>query len=132
MVCQNTLVVSYINHQGDLRLRPLCNLAHCILLWAKGKLLSLRAVYIQGCLSQGADFLLKQKLRPVEWRLNPQVVELIWSKFNDPLSVLVPPYSSNPTATCNNNSAHIMFLRHCQMLKHSHSNHNNDATLNKV
>ncbi len=44
----NTSVVSYINHQGVLLSRPLYRLACQILLWAQGKLLSLRAVYIPG------------------------------------------------------------------------------------
>ncbi len=37
----NTSVVSYINHQGGLRSRPLCKQACQILLWSQGKLLSL-------------------------------------------------------------------------------------------
>ncbi len=44
----NTAVVSYINHQGGLRSRPLCKLAHQILVWSQDKFLSLRAVYIPG------------------------------------------------------------------------------------
>ncbi len=55
----NTSVVSYINRQGGLLYR----LAHQILLWAQGKLLSLRAVYIPGHLNQGADILSRQGLR---------------------------------------------------------------------
>ncbi len=53
-------MVSYINLQGGLRLCPLYKLARQILLWAQGKLLSLRAVYIPGHLNQGADILLRQ------------------------------------------------------------------------
>ncbi len=56
----NTSVVSYINRQGGLRSRPLYRLAHQILLWSQGKLLSLRAVYIPGYLNQGADILTRQ------------------------------------------------------------------------
>ncbi len=37
----NTSVVSYINHQGGLRSRPLCKQACQIILWSQGKLLSL-------------------------------------------------------------------------------------------
>ncbi len=33
----NTSVVSYLNHQGGLRSRPLCKLACQILLWSQGK-----------------------------------------------------------------------------------------------
>ncbi len=74
----NTLVVSYINHQGGLRSRPLCKLACQILLWSQWKLLSLRAAYIPGAHNLGADILSRQGLRPGKWRLHPEVVELIW------------------------------------------------------
>ncbi|KAI2659475.1 ORF V: Enzymatic polyprotein [Labeo rohita] len=76
----NTAVVSYINHQGGLQSRPLYRLAHQILLWAQGKLLSLRAVHIPGHLNQGADVLSRQGLRPREWKFLPQI-ELFWAKF---------------------------------------------------
>ncbi|KAI2664440.1 ORF V: Enzymatic polyprotein [Labeo rohita] len=56
----NTAVVSYINHQGGLRSRPLYKLAHQILVWSRGKLLSLRAVYLPGYLNVGADILSRQ------------------------------------------------------------------------
>ncbi len=77
----NTLVVSYINHHGGLRSRLLCKLACQILLWSQGKLLSLRAAYIPGTHNIGADILSRQGLRPGEWRLHPEVVELIWREF---------------------------------------------------
>ncbi len=58
LVCtDNTAVVSYINHQGGLRSRPLYKLAHQILVWSQDKFLSLRAVYIAGHLNVGADIL---------------------------------------------------------------------------
>ncbi|KAI2653858.1 ORF V: Enzymatic polyprotein [Labeo rohita] len=60
----NTSVVSYINHQGGLRSRPLYKLAHQILVWSQGKLLSLRAVYVPGHLNLGADILSRQGPRP--------------------------------------------------------------------
>ncbi len=77
----NTAVVSYINHQGGLRSRPLCKLAHQILVWSQDKFLSLRAVYIPGHLNVGADILSRQGPRPGEWRLHPEVVKQIWRVF---------------------------------------------------
>ncbi len=74
----NTSVVSYINHQGGLRSCPLRKLACQILLWSQGKLLSLRVAYIPGAHNIGADILSRQGLRPGEWRLHPEVVEMIW------------------------------------------------------
>ncbi|KAL0151133.1 hypothetical protein M9458_053646 [Cirrhinus mrigala] len=77
----NTAVVSYINHQGCLRSRPLYKLAHQILVWSQGKLLSLRAVYVPGYLNLGADILSRQGPRPGEWMLHPEVVKQIWRVF---------------------------------------------------
>ncbi|KAI2647353.1 ORF V: Enzymatic polyprotein [Labeo rohita] len=77
----NTSVVSYINHQGGLRSRPLYKLAHQILVWSQGKLLSLRAVYVPGHLNLGADILSRQGPRPGEWMLHPEVVKQIWRVF---------------------------------------------------
>lgn len=75
---QTMLVVSYIIHHGGMRMRPLCRLAHQDLLWSWGKLLSLRAMYIE---SVGAVILSRQGLRLGEWRVHPETVELIWRKF---------------------------------------------------
>ena len=77
----NTTVVSYINRQGGLRSRPLYRLALQILVWSQGNLLSLRAAYIPGHLNVGADALSRQGPVPGEWRLHPEVVELIWRMF---------------------------------------------------
>ncbi len=77
----NMSVVSYINHHGGLRSHPLYRLVRQILLWAQGKLLSLRAVYMPGYLNQGAGILSRQGLRPGEWMLHTKVMEQIWKKF---------------------------------------------------
>ncbi|KAL0204539.1 hypothetical protein M9458_002557, partial [Cirrhinus mrigala] len=77
----NTAVVYYINHQGGLRSRPLYKLAHQILVWSQGKLLSLRAVHVPGHLNMGADVLSRQGPRPGEWMLHPEVVKQIWRVF---------------------------------------------------
>ncbi|KAI2644756.1 Gag-Pol polyprotein [Labeo rohita] len=74
-------VVYYINHQGGLRSCPLYKLAHQILVWSQGKLLSLRAVHLPGYLNMGADSLSRQGLRPGEWMLHPEVVKQIWRFF---------------------------------------------------
>ncbi len=77
----NTAVVSYINHQGGLRSHPLYRLAHQILVWSQGKLLSLRAVYIPGNLNVGADIPSRQGPWPGEWMLLNKVVKQIWRVF---------------------------------------------------
>ncbi|XDV42419.1 hypothetical protein PO909_011085 [Leuciscus waleckii] len=93
----NTSVVAYINHQGGLRSRPLSNLARHILLWSQGKLLSLRAAYIPGVQNIGADTLSRQGPRPGEWRLHPEVVELIWREFGQ---AQVDLFASRETSHC--------------------------------
>lgn len=93
----NTSVVSYLNRQGGLRSRPLCKLAHQILLWSLGKLLSLRAVYIPGAQNVGADTLSRQRLRPGEWRLHPEVVEQIWRVYGQ---AEVDLFASQHTTHC--------------------------------
>ncbi len=93
----NTSVVSYINHQGGLRSRPLCKLACQILLWSQRKLLSLRATYIPGVHNIGADILSRQGLRPGDWRLHPEVVELIWKEFGQ---AQVDLFASRETSHC--------------------------------
>ncbi|KAI2666499.1 ORF V: Enzymatic polyprotein [Labeo rohita] len=77
----NTAVVYYINHQGGLRSHPLYKLAHQILVWSQDKLLSLRAVHVPGHLNMGADILSRQRPRPREWMLHPEVVKQIWRVF---------------------------------------------------
>ncbi len=93
----NTSVVSYINHQGGLRSRPLCKLACQILLWSQRKLLSLRATCIPGAHNIGADILSRQGLRPGEWRLHPEVVELMWKEFGQ---AQVDLFASRETSHC--------------------------------
>ncbi|XP_048017809.1 uncharacterized protein LOC125249543 [Megalobrama amblycephala] len=93
----NMSVVSYINHQGGLRSRQLCKLSHQILLWSQGKFLSLRAAYIPGHQNVGADILSRQGPRPGEWRLHPEVVELIWKNFG---RAEVDLFASKETSHC--------------------------------
>ncbi len=93
----NTSVVSYINHQGGLRSRPLCKLACQILLWSQRKLLSLQATCIPGAHNIGADILSRQGLRPGEWRLHPEVVELMGKEFGQ---AQVDLFASRETSHC--------------------------------
>lgn len=77
----NMVVVSHINRQGGSRSRTLDRHACCLVLWAQGRPLSLRAVHVLGALNLAADFLLRQKLRSGEWMLNRQTVAQIWYLF---------------------------------------------------
>ncbi len=76
----NTATVAYINRQGGLRSRRMSQLARHLLLWSQKHLRSLRAIHIPGVLNRAADELSRAAL-PGEWRLHPQAVQLIWSRF---------------------------------------------------
>ncbi len=72
----NTATVAYINRQGGLCSRCMSQLARHFLLWSQKHLRSLRAIHIPGVFNQAADELSRAAL-PGEWRLHPQVVQLI-------------------------------------------------------
>lgn len=69
-------VVLYLNLQGGFTLPP-CRLARRVLFWAQTKLLLIIAVHVPGHLNSGEDLLSRQSLEDGEWRLHPQVVDLI-------------------------------------------------------
>ncbi len=73
----NKAVVFYVNHQGGLRSHPLYKLAHQILVWSQGKLLSLRSIHIPGHLNMGADILSRQRPRPREMDASPPRVDMV-------------------------------------------------------
>lgn len=77
----NRAVVSQINHQGGTKSAQLLQVSQRLLTWATPHLLSLRAMWLPGDRNQVADFLSRRKPPPGEWRLHPEVVELIWGVF---------------------------------------------------
>ncbi|KAL0197542.1 hypothetical protein M9458_006082, partial [Cirrhinus mrigala] len=77
----NIPMVAYINRHGGMRSRRMLQLACQLLLWSQSRLRSLRAVHIPGELNHAADVLSRQLTLPGEWRLHPQAVQLIWSRF---------------------------------------------------
>ncbi|KAL1270896.1 hypothetical protein QQF64_029912 [Cirrhinus molitorella] len=92
----NTATVAYINHQGGLRSRRLSQLACHLLLWSQTRLKSLRAVHVPGELNRAADVLSRQLTLPGEWRLHPQTVQLIWSRFGEAqVDLFASPESSH-------------------------------------
>ncbi len=76
----STATVAYINRQGDLRSRRMSQLTRHLLLWSRKHLRSFRAIDIPGLLNRTADELSRAAL-PGEWRLHPQMVQLIWRRF---------------------------------------------------
>ncbi len=79
----NTAAVSYINRMGGIRSRRISQLARHLLLWSHTRLKSLRAVHIPGVLNRAADALSRQLTFPGEWRLHPETIRLIWSRFGE-------------------------------------------------
>ncbi|KAL0153937.1 hypothetical protein M9458_050760, partial [Cirrhinus mrigala] len=91
----NTATVAYINHQGGLRSRRMSQLARHLLLWSQTRLKSPRTVHIPGELNRAADQLSRQPTHPGEWRLHPQTVQLIWSRFGEAqIDLFASPESS--------------------------------------
>ncbi len=79
----NTSVVSYINRQGGIRSKALCEQATILLLWADSRLLSIRATHIPGLLNRGADMLSRRRIPQGEWRLHPESVQMIWNLYGE-------------------------------------------------
>ncbi len=72
----NMMVVSYLNRQEGLRSRPLYKLARSVPNSCQSE-----QSYIPSHLSSGADLLSRQRLEDGEWKLNPQVVNIIRQRF---------------------------------------------------
>ncbi len=87
----NTATVAYIKHQGGLCSRSMSQLARHLLLWSQKHLRSLHAIHVPGELNRAADKLSRQPALPEEWRLHPEVLQLIWRRFGDALVDLMPP-----------------------------------------
>ena len=79
----STAAAAYINRMGGMRSRRMSQLARRLLLWSHPRLKSLRAIHVPGTLNRAADALSRQLLRPGEWRLHPESVQLIWARFGE-------------------------------------------------
>ncbi len=79
----NTVAVSYINQLGGIRSHRMSQLARHLLLWSHTQFKSLRAVHIPGKLNRAADTLSRQLQFTGEWRLHPETIRLIWSRFGE-------------------------------------------------
>ncbi len=93
----NTATVAYINYQGGLRSRRMSQLARHLLFWSQKHLRSLRAVHVPGELNHAADELSRQPALTGEWRLHPEVLQLIWRCFGD---AQVDLFASPDTSHC--------------------------------
>ncbi len=91
-----TSSVSYINRLGGIRSHRMSQLARHLLLWSHMQFKSLRAVHIPGQLNRAADALSRQLTFPGEWRLHPETIRLIWSRFGEAqVDLFASPESSH-------------------------------------
>ncbi len=95
----NTVAVSYINRLGGIRSHRMSQLARHLLLWSHTQFKSLRTVHIPGKLNRAADALSWQLTFPGEWRLHPEMIRLIWSRFGEAQVNLFASHCP-PTASC--------------------------------
>ncbi len=91
LVCtDNTVAVSYINRHR------MSQLACHLLLWSHMQFKSLHAVHIPGQLNRVADALSRQLTFTGEWRLHPETIRLIWSRFGEAqVDLFASPESSH-------------------------------------
>ncbi len=68
---------------GRYTIKPMLQLARHLLLWSHTQFKSLRAVHIPGKLNRAADALSRQFTFPREWRLHPETIRLICSRFGE-------------------------------------------------
>ncbi len=92
----NTAAFSYINRLGGIRSHRMSQLARHLLLWSHTQFKSLRAVHIPGQLNRAADAFSQQLTFPGEWRLHPETIRLIWSRFGEAqVDLFASPESSH-------------------------------------
>ncbi len=68
---------------GGYTITPHVTARRHLLLWSHTQFKSLRAVHIPGQLNRAADALSRQLTFPGEWRLHPEAIRLIWSRFGE-------------------------------------------------
>ncbi|XP_074506781.1 uncharacterized protein LOC141776850 [Sebastes fasciatus] len=93
----STSAVYHINHQGGTRSRQSLRVSQQLLTWAFPHFLSLRAVHLPGAQNIAADVLSRQGPPEGEWRLHPEVVGVIWSRYG---RAEVNVFASEASAHC--------------------------------
>ncbi len=83
----NMSVVSYINHQGGVRSNKH---AANLLLCADRHFLSISAAHIPSLLNHRADMLSRKGIPQGEWRLHPESVRMIWTRYGERRCICSP------------------------------------------
>ncbi len=96
LVRTDNTVLLHINRLGGIRSHCMSQLARHLLLWSHTQFKSLRAAHIPGQLNRAADALSRQLTFPGEWRLHPETIRLIWSRFGQAqVDLFASPESSH-------------------------------------
>src|SRR5512141_1634256 len=94
----STAAVVYISRIGGMRSRRMSQLARRLLLWSHPRL-NRCTPFIFRQAQPCSRCALTAALRPGEWRLHPESVQLIWARFGEAqIDLLLPPRS--PIASC--------------------------------
>ena len=102
-MCNNSIVVAYVNKQGSTVSRSLCSFASCLLRWTESLNIHLDVRYLPGQSNVLADLLgRRDQVIGTEWSLHPQVVRAllrVWGSssldlFATRLNTKLPLYCS--------------------------------------
>ena len=102
-MCDNSMVVAYVNKQGGTVPRALCLLASCLLRWTESLDIHLDVRYLPGQANVLADLLSRcRQVVGTEWSLHPQVARSLLCVWGNPpidlfatcLNVKLPLYCS--------------------------------------
>lgn len=81
----NTTVVQFINKQGGTRSASLCYLTWELWNLAIKHNFMIKAAYVAGKMNLLADHLSRVKIRPSEWTLNNQIVQMLFRRWGTPM-----------------------------------------------
>ena len=84
-MCDNSMVVAYVNKQGKTMSHSLCSLASCPLRWMESLEVHLDARYLQGQSNVLADLLSRRdQVIGRKWSLHPQVARALLCRWGSP------------------------------------------------
>ncbi|XP_060547645.1 uncharacterized protein LOC117658602 [Pantherophis guttatus] len=85
ILTDNMTTKAHLNRQGGMRSKELMAETDLLMSWAKQHLHSIKAEHISGKSNLQADYLSRDRLDPLEWRLSPQLFQEIANRFGMPV-----------------------------------------------